>query len=130
MFAPHRSKSQWVNSSEYRWVSFRERQRLRFINGSDLTSLLLNQWQLGWGNRFETQFKRFVPVVLEAGGSESIAVDHMLHSRMFREGKVVGRHDMIEDDLTRVRQELLKLWAECELTGEPTRCLRALSRAQ
>lgn len=103
---------------------------LKFINGSDLTSLLLNQWHLGWGNRFETQFKRFVPVVLEAGGSESIAVDHMLHSRMFREGKVVGRHDMVEDDLTRVRDELLKLWDVCELTGEPTRCLRALSRDQ
>ena len=103
---------------------------LKFINGSDLTSLLLSQWQLGWGNRFETQFKRFVPVVLEAGGSESIAVDHMLHSRMFREGKVVGRHDMVEDDLIRVRDELLKLWDVCELTGEPTRCLQALSRDQ
>ena len=69
-------------------------------------------------------------VVLEAGGSESIAVDHMLHSRMFIEGKVVGRHDMVEDDLTRVRDELLKLWDVCELTGEPNRCLGALSRDQ
>ena len=103
---------------------------LSFINGSELTRLLLDHWQLGWGNRFETQFKRFVPVVLEAGGSESLAVDHMLHSRMFRDGKVVGRHDMVEDDLTRVRDELLKLWEVCELAGEPTRCLQALSRDQ
>jgi hypothetical protein len=121
-------KSRFARASE---VSAPQVEKLLgLINGSDLTSLLLNQWQLGWGNRFETQFKRFVPVVLAAGGSESIAVDHMLHSRMFREGKVVGRHDMVEGDLTQVTDELLKLWKLCELTGEPTRCLRALSRDQ
>lgn len=101
---------------------------LQFINESDLTRLLSNQWHLGWGNRFEAQFKRFVPVVLESGGSESVAVDHMLHSRMFRDGKVVGRHDMGPDDLRTIEDALHLLWEECELDGEPVRCVAALDR--
>ena len=90
--------------------------------------MLSNQWHLGWGNRFEAQFKRFVPVVLESGGSESVAVDHMLHSRMFRDGKVVGRHDMGPDDLRTIEDALHLLWEECELDGEPVRCVAALDR--
>lgn len=101
---------------------------LQFINTSELTRLLSNQWQLGWGNRFEAQFKRFVPVVLESGGSESVAVDHMLHSRMFRDGKVVGRHDMGPDDLRTIEDALHLLWYECELEGKPVRCVAALER--
>lgn len=101
---------------------------LQFINGSELTRLLSTQWHLGWGNRFEAQFKRFVPVVLESGGSESVAVDHMLHSRMFRDGKVVGRHDMGPDDLSQIESALHRLWEECELDGEPERCMKALER--
>jgi hypothetical protein len=101
---------------------------LQFINASELTRLLSSQWHLGWGNRFEAQFKRFVPVVLESGGSESVAVDHMLHSRMFRDGKVVGRHDMSPDDLRTIEDALHLLWEECELEGEPARCLAALDR--
>lgn len=101
---------------------------LQFINASELTRLLSSQWHLGWGNRFEAQFKRFVPIVLESGGSESVAVDHMLHSRMFRDGKVVGRHDMGPDDLSQIENALRQLWDECELEGDPERCLAALDR--
>lgn len=101
---------------------------LQFINASELTRLLESQWHLGWGNRFEAQFKRFVPVVLESGGSESVAVDHMLHSRMFRDGKVVGRHDMGPDDLRAIKDALHLLWEECELDGKPARCVAALDR--
>lgn len=101
---------------------------LQFINDSELTRLLSDEWHLAWGNRFEAQFRRFVPVVLESGGSKAMAVDHMLHSRMFRDGKVVGRHDMTPDDLTRVEAALIELWEECQLDGEPVRCLQSLTR--
>lgn len=99
-----------------------------FINASDLTKTLANDFQLGWGNRLERQLKRFVPVVIEAGGSEALAVDHLLQSRMFRDGKVVGRHDVQADDLKRVEDRLREMWNECELEGEPTRCLAAIAR--
>lgn len=101
---------------------------LRSINSSELTRLLSSQWHLGWGNRFDAQFMRFVPVVLESGGSASVAVDHMLHSRMFRDGKVVGRHDMSSDDLRTIEDALHLLWDKCGLKDEPARCVAALNR--
>jgi hypothetical protein len=101
---------------------------MAFINGSELTRMLGETFNLGWGNRLERQMMRFVPVVLEAGGSEALAVDHLLSSRMFRDGKVIGRHDVGRDDLQQVEVALLEMWRECELEGEPTRCLTPLRR--
>ena len=96
------------------------------INQSSLTTLLSETFRLGWGNRLESQMQRFVPVVLETGGSEALAVDHLLASRMFRDGKVIGRHDVNAEKLHQVEDALRQMWEDCELTGEPTRCLVAL----
>lgn len=98
------------------------------INQSSLTTLLSDTFRLGWGNRLESQMQRFVPVVLEAGGSEALAVDHLLASRMFRDGKVIGRHDVTADNLRQVEEDLQQMWRDCELEGQPTRCLSALER--
>lgn len=98
------------------------------INRSSLTALLSETFRLGWGNRLESQMQRFVPVVLETGGSKALAVDHLLASRMFRDGKVTGRHDVNADDLRRVEDALQQMWQDCELEGEPSRCLAALER--
>lgn len=101
---------------------------MAFINDSSLTRLLGDTFNLGWGNRLERQMMRFVPVVIDAGGSEALAVDHLLSSRMFRDGKVIGRHDVGTDDLRQVEEALLKMWEDCELDGEPIRCLTPLRR--
>ena len=101
---------------------------MSFINGSTLTQTLAADFQLGWGNRLERQLKRFVPVVIEAGGSEALAVDHLLQSRMFRDGKVVGRHDVQADDLKRVQDHLLEMWSARKLKDKPTYCLAAIAR--
>ena len=98
-----------------------------FINASKLTKTLADDFKLGWGNRLERQLKRFVPVVIEAGGNEALAVDHLLQSRMFRDGKVVGRHNVQVDDLNRIQDDLQEMWNDCELEGEPTRCLKAIA---
>ena len=97
------------------------------INQSSLTTLLSERFKLGWGNRLESQMKRFVPVVLEVGGTKALAVDHLLASRMFRDGKVIGRHDVNADHLHQVADALLLMWEDCELAGKPTRCLAALN---
>ena len=96
------------------------------INQSSLTTLLSEKFRLGWGNRLESQMQRFVPVVLEVGGSQALAVDHLLASRMFRDGKVIGRHDVNADQLHHVEDALRVMWKDCGLTGEPSRCLTAL----
>lgn len=98
------------------------------VNSSGLTSLLSERFALGWGNRLERQMLRFVPVVMEAGGSDDLALDHLLASRMFREGKVTGRYDVKPEDLLQVQDALLKLWKDCGLEKEPTRCLQAIQR--
>ncbi len=101
---------------------------MAFINDSDLTRLLGETFNLGWGNRLERQMMRFVPVVIEAGGSEGLAVDHLLSSRMFRDGKVIGRHDVGVDDLRQVEEALLDMWRVRKLAGEPMCCLTPLRR--
>ena len=101
---------------------------MAFINDSDLTRLLGDTFNLGWGNRLERQMMRFVPVVIEAGGSEGLAVDHLLSSRMFRDGKVIGRHDVGAEDLRQVEEALRLLWQERKLEGAPERCLKPLHR--
>jgi hypothetical protein len=101
---------------------------MAFINDSKLTKVLQDDFELGWGNRLERQMGRFVPVVLEAGGTQALAVDHLLCSRMFRDGKVIGRHDVRTDELKKVEGALFEMWNDCELDGEPTRCLRQLRK--
>ncbi len=101
---------------------------LKYINDSTLTILLSDDFGLGWGNRLEQQLLRFVPVVLESGGSEGLAIDHMLASRMFRDGKVIGRHDVSIDQLRQVEDALVDMWAKRGLDDQPVRCLQALRR--
>jgi hypothetical protein len=101
---------------------------LQRINGSELTTILQDSFDLGWGNRLERQMARFVPVVIATGGSKGLAVDHLLCSRMFRDGKVIGRHDTTADDLKKIERALLKMWKDCGLTNAPERCLRQLQR--
>ena len=99
---------------------------LGFIDASRLTKILNDEFGLGWGNRLEQQMIRFMPVVLECGGTEALALDHMLASRMFRDGKVTGRHDKRADDLRRVQEALSVLWKEGKLGGTPSSCLEAI----
>lgn len=64
-----------------------------------LTPLLEEQFQFGWGNRFERQAKRFIPVMMACGASKQDALDHLLSTRVMRAGKVTGRYDITLDTL-------------------------------
>lgn len=99
---------------------------LGFVDASRLTKILNDDFGLGWGNRLEQQMIRFMPVVLECGGTAALALDHMLASRMFRDGKVTGRHDKRADDLRRVQEALNALWKEGKLGGAPNSSLQAI----
>ena len=71
---------------------------------------------------------RFIPVVMAVGGSKSLALDHLLASRMFREGKVTGRHDVRPDAVRKIELGLNRLWTEGNLAGEPTKSLQLLQK--
>ncbi len=75
-----------------------------------LTTILQDRFDLGWGNRFERQALRFVPVYMASGGRKEDALDHLLASRVFRRGKVTGRYDATIDDLTAIEHALTTVW--------------------
>lgn len=102
------------------------RKLLSALDSSRLTMILNDSFGLGWGNRLEQQVVRFMPVVLECGGTESLAFDHMLATRMFRDGKVTGRHDKRAEDLRAVEDALNAFWKDAKLGDTPTSCLTAI----
>lgn len=106
----------------------RSRTQLAKLNESSLVSTLAGEFTTGWGSRLERQWQRFVPVVVAAGGDEEMAVDHLLHTRVIRDGKVTGRHDITQRQLESVAEDLQELWMDLELSGKPQNCLDALER--
>ncbi|MFM0327323.1 AAA family ATPase [Caballeronia glebae] len=98
------------------------------IRGSDLTRELGERFGIGWGNRFERQARHFLPVVKASGGSLAQALDHLLSTRVFRNGKVVGRYDIAREDLEQVRIAVEDMFGMLEGGAEPVRCRAAIER--
>ena len=84
--------------------------QLEKLNQSSLARTLANEFAAGWGSRLERQWQRFVPVVIAAGGDEEMAVDHLLLTRVIRDGKVTGRHNVTARQLHQVEDDLKELW--------------------
>ena len=101
---------------------------LGFVSKSELSSLLEKKFGIGWGNRFERQAGRFLPVVKSAGGSFVQGLDHLLSTRLFRNGKVIGRYDINRNDLDDVEKALLSVFRSIEVKASPDRCLAAIRR--
>lgn len=106
----------------------RTRDQLAKLNKSSLARTLSGEFTTGWGSRLERQWQRFVPVVVAAGGDEEMAVDHLIHTRLIRDGKVTGRHDITSRQLESVAEDLQELWMDLGLSGQPQNCLDALER--
>lgn len=68
------------------------------------------RFRAGWGGRLESQVRRFVPVVVAAGGGLGEALDQLIATRVLR--KIKGRHDNIEDDLQYLVDVLEKTWPD------------------
>lgn len=80
------------------------------LQQGELTTVLEESFGLGWGNRFERQAKRFIPVMMACGASQHDALDHLLSTRVMRSGKVTGRYDISVDDLGKVEDALDQFW--------------------
>jgi len=85
---------------------------LENLKTSRLTTVLGEGFGLGWGNRFERQAKRFVPVMMAAGATKQDALDHLLATRVMRSGKVTGRYDIDLDQLGQVEDAVVELWRD------------------
>ena len=69
-----------------------------------------NRFDRGWGNRFERQALRFVPVFMAAGGKKEDALDHLLATRILRRGSVTQRYDIKVKDLATLEQSIENVW--------------------
>lgn len=99
---------------------------LTWLSKDDLTGQLEKEFGLGWGNRFEKQALRFMPVVRAAGGNDGEALDHLLSTRVMRKGKVTGRYDVTLDVLKSLQGALETFWIEAGLDGAPQKCNQLL----
>jgi len=63
---------------------------------------------VGWGNRFERQLERFVPVILDANGSFTEAVDHLVATKLVR--KLEDRFGVRPEELDALADNIEKEW--------------------
>ena len=80
---------------------------------------------VGWGNRLERQIERFVPVVLDGGGSITEAVDHLVATKLVR--KLEDRFGMRPEDLDQLADNIEMLW---DLDAEDPKKSTARIRAE
>lgn len=90
----------------------RDVDKVRQFLGERLHDELAN-FGVGWGNRLERQVERFVPVVLDGGGSTTEAVDHLIATKLVR--KLEDRFGVRPDDLDELADNIEILW---NLDGE------------
>ena len=85
---------------------------------------LADRFEIGWGPRLEQQIRRYVPVVVDAGGTVGEAADHMLAMRLLR--KLKNRHDNRPEYLEALRRQIEESWTELDKSGQPTKSFQLL----
>jgi hypothetical protein len=101
---------------------------LKTIYESDLVKHLREDLDVSWGNRFERQADRFVSTLIATGGQESEAFDHLLATKIFRNGKATGRYDTEKEDIETVRLCLETLWDDLGYNDSPEKSLKLLDK--
>lgn len=82
---------------------------------------LQGRFRVGWGNRLENQLARYLPVVVESGGSIGEAMDHMLVTKVLR--KLKDRHDVRATALEELSTKLQTAWDKLDNENPPERCV-------
>lgn len=85
---------------------------------------LARNFEVGWGPRFERQMRRYVPVVIAAGGTVGEATDHMLAMRLLR--KLKNRHDNRPEHVEALKQRVEESWPDLDQESTPTRSVEML----
>ena len=89
-----------------------------------LRDLLANRFEIGWGPRLGRQIKRYVPVVVAAGGTVGEAADHILAMRLLR--KLKSRHNNRPEHLEDLKQTIVDSWEELEKHAPPAKSIPLL----
>lgn len=96
------------------------------LSKDNFTEHLGSHFGLGWGNRFDKQAQRFIPVMLATGATTDEALDHMLSTRVMRQGKVTGRYDVSVNDIRELKDALESFWKSTSLSGDPVKSVEML----
>jgi len=101
---------------------------LSILNNCELSLALEENFDVRWGNRLDRHAKRFIPVIIEAGGSLEEGLDHLLATKVFRRGKVTGRFNTNITSLDEIEEALVSTWGELNLSGEPVKSLACIAK--
>jgi MoxR-like ATPase len=81
---------------------------------------------LGWGNRLQRQIDKFVPVIIESGGTLGEAADHLIATKLLR--KLSGRFDLNASQLKEFQEHLKQVWEKFDKPNPPEKCQELLAR--
>ncbi|RDV36436.1 hypothetical protein DV096_18445 [Bradymonadaceae bacterium TMQ3] len=98
----------------------------KWLRTAAFTVDLQKRFRVGWGNRLENQLTRYLPVVVESGGSVGEAMDHLLVTKVFR--KLKDRHDVRADDLEKLSIALQEAWEDLDSENPPERSVALIER--
>ena len=96
---------------------------IKFLD-SEIRDRIKNDFDVGWGPRLERQMRRYVPVVVAAGGTVGEATDHMIAMRLLR--KLQNRHDNRPQHVEALKQRIRESWSVLDEKSEPTKSMALL----
>ena len=91
-----------------------------WLRKAPFADTLGRRFRVGWGNRLEHQLARYLPVVVESGGSVGEAMDHLLVTKVLR--KLKDRHDVRATALEELHDQLMTAWDKLDKSSMPERC--------
>lgn len=91
----------------------------RWLREEPFAADLQRRFRVGWGNRLEQQLARYLPVVVESGGTVGEAMDHLLVTKVLR--KLKDRHDVRVAALETLRIQLETSWETLDAESLPER---------
>ena len=83
---------------------------------------LAKDFDIGWGPRLKRQMERYVPVVIETGGTPGEAADQLLAMRLLR--KLKDRHSTRPEHLEVLKGAIEESWFDRK--AQPTKSIRLL----
>jgi MoxR-like ATPase len=97
---------------------------IQWLAKADFAADLQARFRVGWGNRLENQLSRYLPVVVEAGGSVGEAMDHLLVTKVLR--KLRDRHDIRPAALEELSEKIQQGWEKLDKNSVPERSIALL----